>query len=106
LHHFQVSHPAEPDLPEPVDHNVRPYSIGSIVLAANSGALRRSLTFQGMDSQEGRVEMDWYVELEFVDTPFFFLLGRLRSCYAPGISSLLPHPKPVLIWLTLLRTGA
>jgi hypothetical protein len=24
-----------------------------------------------MDSQEGRVEMDWYVELEFVDTPFF-----------------------------------
>jgi hypothetical protein len=106
LHHFQVSHPAEPDLPEPVDHNVRSYGIGSVVLAANSGALRRSLTFQVMVSQEVCVELDWYVEHYLLDTPFFLLLGRLRSCNAPGISSLLPHPKPVLIWLTLLRTGA
>ena len=104
-HHFQVLHPAEPDLPEPVDHNSRSYDIGSVFLGANAGSLRRSLTFQGMNSQEGKVEMDWYVELESVDT-LFFRPSCLGSCWAPGISTLLPHPKSVLIWLTLLGTGA
>jgi hypothetical protein len=83
-HHFQVLHPAELDLPEPTDHNVRSYDIGSVSLGASSGALRRSLTFQGMDSQEGKVEMDWYVELEFVDTPFFFFRAVSGVVMLPG----------------------
>jgi hypothetical protein len=95
--HFQVLHPAGPDLPVPMDQNTEWYDIGCVFLGATSGMLRRSLTFQGMDSQEGNVEMDWYVELEFVDGPFL-LLSCFGSCHAPGISTLLPHTKSVLLY--------
>jgi hypothetical protein len=37
-----------------------------------------------MDSQEGKVEMDWYVELEFVDTPFFFFRAVSGVVMLPG----------------------
>lgn len=62
-------HPAEPD------QNTRSYSVGTVVLGAKPKTLRRSLTFQGMDSQEGNVEMDWYVGFGFVDAPFSAVSG-------------------------------